>query len=120
MKRRQRLARTLGFRNLRELNVSCETEQVSALLWSELKPKQYTVQWVRNPKNHVYGLHYYRVIKKSLCAGWFQYRKLQVMFKVSPASLHTADRQSQEDTRLTPTPSVIPNSDYVIMVTGTV
>jgi hypothetical protein len=31
----------------------------------------------------------YRVIKKSLCTWWLQYRKLQVMFKVSPASLHT-------------------------------
>jgi hypothetical protein len=31
----------------------------------------------------------YRVIKKSLCTSWLQYRKLQVMFKVSPASLQT-------------------------------
>ena len=29
----------------------------------------------------------YRVIKKSLCTWWLQYRKLQVMSKVSPASL---------------------------------
>jgi hypothetical protein len=29
----------------------------------------------------------YRVIKKSLCTWWLQYRKLQVMFKVSSASL---------------------------------
>jgi hypothetical protein len=29
------------------------------------------------------------VIKKSLCTWWLQYRKLQVMFKVSPASLQT-------------------------------
>jgi hypothetical protein len=27
--------------------------------------------------------------QKSLCAWWLQYRKLQVMFKVSPASLQT-------------------------------
>jgi hypothetical protein len=33
------------------------------------------------------------------------------MFKVSPA-----DHQGQGDTRLTLTPSVIPNSNYVIMV----
>jgi hypothetical protein len=113
---------------------------------------------------------WYRVIKKSLCTWWLQYSKLQVMFKVSPASLQTfidmpncgfedrvqystvhipnvfcdghlkiincvgivriqllphylaqsdclaANRQDQEDTRLTLTPSVIPNSDYVIMV----
>jgi len=34
-------------------------------------------------------LHLYRVIKKSLCTWWLQYRKLQVMFKVFPASLQT-------------------------------
>jgi hypothetical protein len=47
------------------------------------------------------------------------------MFKVSPASLQTfidtpncvlEDRQDQRDTRLTLTPSVIPNYNYVIMV----
>jgi hypothetical protein len=47
------------------------------------------------------------------------------MFKVSPASLQTfidtpncvlEDRQGQGDTRLTLTQSVIPNSNYVIMV----
>jgi hypothetical protein len=37
--------------------------------------------------------------------------QLQVMFKVSPA-----DHQGQGDTRLTLTPSVIPNSNYVIIV----
>jgi hypothetical protein len=31
----------------------------------------------------------YRMIKKSLCTWWLQYRKLQVMFKLSPASLQT-------------------------------
>ena len=31
----------------------------------------------------------YRVIRKSLYTWWLQYRKLQVMFKVSPASLKT-------------------------------
>ena len=31
----------------------------------------------------------YRVIKESLCTCWLQYRKLQLMFKVSPASLQT-------------------------------
>jgi hypothetical protein len=29
----------------------------------------------------------YRVIKKSMCTWWLQYRRLQVMFKVYPASL---------------------------------
>jgi hypothetical protein len=32
---------------------------------------------------------YSTVIKKSLCTWWLQYRKLQVMFKVSPAGLQT-------------------------------
>jgi hypothetical protein len=31
----------------------------------------------------------YRMIKKSACTWWLQYRKLQVMFKVPPASLQT-------------------------------
>jgi hypothetical protein len=31
----------------------------------------------------------YRVIKNSLCTWWLQCRKLQVMFKMSPASLQT-------------------------------
>jgi hypothetical protein len=53
----------------------------------------------------------YRAIRKSLCTWWLQYRKLQVMFKVSPVSLQTFI-----DARLTLTPSVIPNSNYVIMV----
>jgi hypothetical protein len=53
----------------------------------------------------------YRVIKKSLCTWWLQYRKLQVMFRVSPASLQTFI-----GTRLTLTPSVIPNCNYVILV----
>jgi hypothetical protein len=40
-----------------------------------------------------------------------KYRKLQVMFKASPSSLQTFI-----DTKLTLTPSVIPNSNYVITV----
>jgi hypothetical protein len=43
--------------------------------------------------------------KSSLCTWWLQHRKLQIMFKVSPASL-----LSLIDTRLTLTPSIIPNS----------
>jgi hypothetical protein len=53
----------------------------------------------------------YRVIKNSPCAWRLQYRKLQVIFKVSPASLQTFI-----NTRLTLTPYVLPNSNYVIMV----
>jgi hypothetical protein len=107
---------------------------------------------------------FYRVIKKSLCTWWLQYRKLQVMFKASPASLqtfidmpncfledrvqystvhipnvfcdghlqlincvgivrihgvfhHTPEKKNWAgDTWLTLMPSVIPNSNYVIMV----
>jgi hypothetical protein len=53
----------------------------------------------------------YRVIRKSLCIWWLQYRKLQVLFRVSTTSLQTFI-----DTRFTLTPSAIPNSNYVIMV----
>jgi hypothetical protein len=68
---------------------------------------------------HIYihtHTHTHWVIKKSLCTWWLQYRKLQVIFKVFPAILQTADRQGQGDTRLTLTPPVIANSNYVIMV----
>jgi hypothetical protein len=34
-------------------------------------------------------VRWYRVIKKSVCTWWLQYRKLQVMFKVSPGGLQT-------------------------------
>jgi hypothetical protein len=49
--------------------------------------------------------------QKSLCTWWLLYRKLQVMFKVSAASLKTFF-----DTRLALTPSVIHTSNYVIMI----
>jgi hypothetical protein len=55
--------------------------------------------------------YFHRMIKKYLCTWRLQYRMLQVMFKVSPASLQTFI-----DTRLTLTPSVINNSNYVIMI----
>jgi hypothetical protein len=64
----------------------------------------------------------YRVIKKSLCTWWLQYIKLQAMFKVSPASLQTfidtpnCVLKDRVQYRLTLTPSVTPNSNYVIMV----
>jgi hypothetical protein len=56
---------------------------------------------VRNCMSHIYQsvsqlfdtinriTWYYRVIKTSLCTWWLQYRKLQVMFKVSTTSLQT-------------------------------
>jgi hypothetical protein len=53
----------------------------------------------------------YTVIKKSLCTWLLQYRKLQLMFTVYPASLHTLI-----NTRLTLTPSAFPNSNYDIRV----
>jgi hypothetical protein len=51
----------------------------------------------------------YRVIEKPLCTWWLKYTKLQVMFKVYPASLQIFIVDSL-------TPSVIHNSNYVIMV----
>jgi hypothetical protein len=48
---------------------------------------------------------------KRVCTWWLQHRKLQVMFKVPPTNLQTII-----DTRLTLTPSVIHNSNYVFMV----
>jgi hypothetical protein len=39
--------------------------------------------------DHCEWIMIYRMIKKSLCTWWLQYRKLQVMFKVSPAILQT-------------------------------
>jgi hypothetical protein len=51
-------------------------------------------------------------LSKILCApADYNPKKLQVMFKVSPAMLQTFI-----DTRLTLTPSIIHNSNYVIMV----
>jgi hypothetical protein len=49
--------------------------------------------------------------QKVSVSWWLQYRKLQVMFKVSPAN-----HQTFIDTRLTLTPSVISKPNYVIMV----
>jgi hypothetical protein len=54
---------------------------------------------------------WYRVIKKSLWTWWLQYRNFQIIFNMSPASLQTFI-----DTRLTLTPPVNPNSNYVIML----
>jgi hypothetical protein len=59
-----------------------------------------------------YTVSFYRIIRKSPCTWRSQHRQLPVMFKLSPASLQTFT-----DTRLTLTPSVISNSNYVIMVT---
>jgi hypothetical protein len=53
----------------------------------------------------------HRVIKKSLCNWWLQY--LQYL---AQSDCLATDRQGQRHTRLTLTPSVIPNYNYVIMV----
>jgi hypothetical protein len=60
-------------------------------------------------------LDIYRVIKNSLCTSWLQYRMLQVMSKVFPASLQT----------FTDTPNCViedrvQDNNYVIIVTETV
>jgi hypothetical protein len=57
----------------------------------------------------------YRVIKKSLCTWWSQHTSLLPHYLAQSDCL-VADRQGQGDTRLTLTSSVIPNSNYVIMV----
>jgi hypothetical protein len=75
---------------------------------------------VTNQVSHPYKKQakVYKVIKKSLCTWWLQYRKLQIMLPhyLAQSDCLAADRQGQGDTRLTLTPSVIPNSNYVIMV----
>jgi len=66
------------------------------------------LHWGRSSGGKVH-VWLYRVIKKSLCIWWLQYRKLQVMFRVSPGSLQT----------FIDTPNCVledPNSNYVIMV----
>jgi hypothetical protein len=52
-----------------------------------------------------------RVFKNSLCTWWLQYINY-----LDQSDYLVADRQGQGDTRLTLTPSVIPDSNYVIMV----
>jgi hypothetical protein len=49
--------------------------------------------------------------------GWSKSRCAPHDYNTLGSICLAADRQSQGDTRLTPTPSVIPNSNYVIMVT---
>jgi hypothetical protein len=53
--------------------------------------------------------------QKSLYTWWLKYTSFLPHYLVQSDCL-TADRQGQGDTRLTLTPSVIPNSNYVIMV----
>jgi hypothetical protein len=61
----------------------------------------------------------YRVIKLSLCTWWLQYRKLHVLRASLLGStwlLGSRPPGSGGNMILTLTPSVIPNSNYVIMV----
>jgi hypothetical protein len=80
---------------------------VSEQQWTEQNRKD--MKFIK-PSGKRQCVDMYRVIKKSLCTWWLQYRKLQVTLNVSPASLQTFT-----DTRLTLTPPAIPNSNYVIM-----
>jgi hypothetical protein len=57
----------------------------------------------------------YSVIKKSLCTWWLKHTSFLPHYLAQSDCL-AADRQGQGDTRLTLTPSVILNSNYVIMV----
>jgi hypothetical protein len=55
------------------------------------------------------------MIKNPLCTWWSQHTSFLPHYLAQSDCL-AADRQSQGDTRLTLTPSVIPNYNYVIMV----
>jgi hypothetical protein len=57
----------------------------------------------------------YRVIKMSLCTCWLQHMSFLPHYLAQSDCL-AADRQGQGDTRLTLMSSVIPNSNYIIMV----
>jgi hypothetical protein len=69
----------------------------------------------KTPKQGVYNLVYYRVIKKSLRTCWLQNTYFMPHY-LAQSDWLAADRQGQGVTRLTLTPSVIPNSNYVITV----
>jgi hypothetical protein len=56
-----------------------------------------------------YLMQMYRVIKKPLYTWWY------LPHYLAQSDCLAADRQGQEDTRLTLTPSVVPNSNYIIM-----
>jgi hypothetical protein len=55
------------------------------------------------------------MIKKSLCTSWLQYTSF-LPYYLAQSDCLAADRQGQGDTRLTLTPSVIHNFNYLIMV----
>jgi hypothetical protein len=57
----------------------------------------------------------YRVIKKSLCTWWLQNTSFLLHYLAQSDCL-AAGHQGKGDTRLTLSPSVIPNSNYVIVV----
>jgi hypothetical protein len=57
----------------------------------------------------------YRVIKKSLCTWWLQHTSF-LPHNLAQSDCLAADLQGQRDTKHILTPSVIPNSKYVIMV----
>jgi hypothetical protein len=63
-------------------------------------------------------LFLYRVIKKFLCTWWLQLSQHTSFLPhyLAQSDCLAADRQGHGDTRLTLKPSVIPNSNYVIVV----
>jgi hypothetical protein len=69
------------------------------------------------PAQH-YIYVYIQVIKKSLCTWRLQLSQNTSFLPhyLAQSDCLAADRQGQRDTRLTLTPSFIPNSNYVIMV----
>jgi hypothetical protein len=76
------------------------------------------VEWYRQGTPEVPGYKPFPMelcLKKYLCTWWLQNTSFLPHY-LSQSDCLTADRQGQGDTRLTLTPSVIPNSNYVIMV----
>jgi hypothetical protein len=94
--------------NLLILNIRCKE------LWSRLNfnttglfcTEMNTIRHISNN---------YMLIKKSLCTWWLQNTPFLPHY-LAHSDILAADRQGQGDTRLTLTPSVIPNSNYVIVV----
>jgi hypothetical protein len=95
--------------------------------FSTLSLKRYDFRGILLKVNCVFSLPYnfcqkhlsfYRVIKKSLCTWWLQLSQHTsfLLHYLAQSYCLAADRQGQGGTRLTLTPSVIPNSNYVIMV----
>jgi hypothetical protein len=102
-----------------------QSQQTDIYVSAGIRTRNTSTRAAEDPRRRLRGhrewpVYYkYRVIKNSLCTWWLKYRKLQVMFNMFCASRQTVidtPNYVLEDTRFTLTPSVIPNSNYVIML----